>query len=258
MAMIDSQQKILLNVNRSLSKGQDAIDIMLQREYDNIHVCGYCLEVNEKGSYSYSSCSVSFKTFRDREELYENVPSCHSEETPHIKLGEIIGVNPNSYETVKQVLLNILEQTEVPQKRKWVRVGFDGVPYRIAADLIENMKQCTICNALIDLKVETEDEHHEECHPEEENIVLKKALSRLMLTCGAGDMEKNLLLATFQFCKVNVKIDSFRVVRGTKISLAFSYSSANSLNVSLNVFKKKYEVTFSMNRGLKKISFPFI
>ena len=27
----DSQQKILLNVNRSLSKGQDAIDIMLQR-----------------------------------------------------------------------------------------------------------------------------------------------------------------------------------------------------------------------------------
>ena len=44
----DSQQKILLNVNRSLSKGQDAIDIMLQREYDNIHVCGYCLEVNEK------------------------------------------------------------------------------------------------------------------------------------------------------------------------------------------------------------------
>ena len=79
-----------------------------------------------------------------------------------------------------------------------------------------------------------------------------------MLTCGAGDTEKNLLLATFKFCKVNVKIDSFRVVRGTKISLAFSYSSANSLNISLNVFKKKYEVTFSMNRGLKKISFPFI
>ena len=50
----DSQQKILLNVGRSLSKGQDAIDIMLQREDDNIHVCGYCLEVNEKGNYSCS------------------------------------------------------------------------------------------------------------------------------------------------------------------------------------------------------------
>ena len=39
-----------------------------------------------------------------------------------------------------------------------------------------------------------------------------------MLTCGAGNMEKNLLLATFKFGKVNVKIDSFRVVRGTKIT----------------------------------------
>ena len=88
----------------------------------------------------------------------------HVTQKKHIKLGEIIGVNPNSYETVKQVLLNFLEQAEVPQKRKWVRVGFDGVPYRKAADLIENMKQCTICNALIDLKAETEDEHHKECH----------------------------------------------------------------------------------------------
>ena len=128
------------------------------------------MEVYEKGNYS-----CSFKIFCDREELYENVPSCHSEKTPHIKLGEIIGVKPNSYETVKQVLLNLLEQAEVPQKRKWVHVGFDGVPYRIATDLIKNMKQCTICNALIDLKAETEDEHHEECHPEEENVVLKKA-----------------------------------------------------------------------------------
>ena len=218
----DSQQKILLNVNRSLSRGQDAIDIMLQRENDNIHVCGYCLEVNEKGSYSYSSCSVSFKTFRDREELYENVTSCQSEKTPDIKLGEIIGVNPNSFEAVKQALLNLMEQAEVPQKRKWVRVGFEGVPYRIAADLIENMKQCTICNALIDLKVGTEGGHHEECQPEEENIFLKKGFRRILLTCGAGHMRNNFLQATFKLCKVNMKIDSFRVVRGTKISLVFS------------------------------------
>ena len=45
----DSQQKTLLTVYKSLSKGEDAIDIMLQREVDNIHVCRYCFEVNEKG-----------------------------------------------------------------------------------------------------------------------------------------------------------------------------------------------------------------
>ena len=121
----------------------------------------------------------------------------HVTQKKHLKLGEIIGVNPNSYETVKEVLLNLFEQAEVPQKKKWVHVGFGGVPYQIAADLIENMKQCTICDALVDLKVETEDEHCKECHPEEENIVLKKAFGRILLTC-------------------------FRVVWGTKISLVFS------------------------------------
>ena len=41
--------------------------------------------------------------------------------------------------------MNLLEQTEIPQKRKWLRVGFDGVPYQIAADLIEDMKQYYEC-----------------------------------------------------------------------------------------------------------------
>ena len=51
----DSQLKIFFNVNRSLSKGQDAINIMLQREDGNIYVCGYCFQVNEKSNYSCSS-----------------------------------------------------------------------------------------------------------------------------------------------------------------------------------------------------------
>ena len=63
-----------------------------------------------------------------------------------------------------------------------MHVGFDGVPYRIGTNLIENMKQCTIYNALIDLKVETEDEHHKECYSEEETIVLNKGFGRILLT----------------------------------------------------------------------------
>ena len=58
---------------------------------------------------------------------------------------EIIGFNPNSYKTIKQVSMNLLEQAEIPQKRKWLRVGFDGVPYQIAADLIEDTKQYYEC-----------------------------------------------------------------------------------------------------------------
>ena len=66
------------------------------------------------------------------------------------------------------------------------------------------MKQCSICNTLIDLKVERENEHHEECHPEKENITLKKAFGRILLTCGAGHMEKNLLLVTFKLLVVGL------------------------------------------------------
>ena len=45
----ESQQKTLLTIYKSLSKGEDAADIMLQREVDNVHVCRYYFEVNEKG-----------------------------------------------------------------------------------------------------------------------------------------------------------------------------------------------------------------
>ena len=74
---------------------------------------------------------------------------------------------------------------------------------------------------IIDLKMETEGEHHAECHPGKESIKLKKAFGRTLLTCGVGHMEKNLLLATFTFYNASVKVDSFRVVWGTKISLEF-------------------------------------
>ena len=92
--------------------------------------------------------------------MYEHVSSTHSKELPSIKLGEIIGVNPNSYQTIREVLQNLLLQAGVLTKREWVRIGFDGVPYRIAYDLIENTMQCDICKELIDIKVSSTIDHH--------------------------------------------------------------------------------------------------
>ena len=46
----------------------------------------------------------------------------------------------NSYSSIKKVLCNLISQT-VSDERKWVRVGFDGVPYRIAKELIEKYCQ---------------------------------------------------------------------------------------------------------------------
>ena len=37
-------------------------------------------------------------------------------------------------------------------ERTWVRVGFDGVPYRIVKELIENTIKCLECRDIVDLK----------------------------------------------------------------------------------------------------------
>ena len=76
-------------------------------------------------------CQFSFTTFPSREALYSEVPDCHSKESPLVDLGEIIGVNPNSYKTITEVLQNLLSQTKVGDQRAWVRIGFDGVRIKL-------------------------------------------------------------------------------------------------------------------------------
>jgi len=61
-----------------------------------------------------------------------------------VKLGEIIGVNPNGIESVKEVLMNIMTQCDIGNSRQWVRVGCDGVPYVIADTLINQCLACEI------------------------------------------------------------------------------------------------------------------
>lgn len=50
---------------------------------------------------------------------------------PEVKLREIIPVNPNSRESVKHVIQNIMQQCKVGQNRQWIRIGSDVVPFNI-------------------------------------------------------------------------------------------------------------------------------
>lgn len=42
--------------------------------------------------------------------LYKDIPDKHVESAPKITLGEVINVNPNSYETIQAVLENLRDQ----------------------------------------------------------------------------------------------------------------------------------------------------
>ena len=81
--------------------------------------------------------------------------------------------------------------------------------------------------------------------PWRKNIVLKKAFGRILLTCvWCWSYGTSLVFSLWLILAVGFNFRSF--------------SSWNSLNISLNVSKKNYEVTFCLNRGLQKTFFPFI
>lgn len=109
-------------------------------------VCVKCSEIYQNSVSKCPNCGYNPNTITDRTILYEGVPSKHPDHPPNVKLGEIIGVNPNGIESVKEVLMNIMTQCDVGNSRQWVRVGCDGVPYAIADKLINQCLVCGICN----------------------------------------------------------------------------------------------------------------
>ena len=63
-----------------------------------------CTAANSKTSYICISCGCQLQMPQNRELIYD-VPNGHHKEKPTIKLGEIIGVNLNSYKTIKKFYL---------------------------------------------------------------------------------------------------------------------------------------------------------
>ena len=74
-----------------------------------------CTAANSKTSYICISCGCQLQTSQNQELIYD-VPNGHRKEKPTIKLGEIIGVNPNSYKTIKEVLFNLLQQVKSDER----------------------------------------------------------------------------------------------------------------------------------------------
>ena len=61
-----------------------------------------------------------------------DIAELYPKEFPNIKIGVIIDVSPNSRQTIQLVLENLWKKGGVGSIRQWIRIGFDGVPYRIA------------------------------------------------------------------------------------------------------------------------------
>ena len=88
------------------------------------------------------------------------------------------------------MLEKLCEQGELGKKRKWVCLGFDGVPYRTATNLHNEVVQCLICQSVIDTKLEKFENHLKKEHAEHENVSYDLYFGDMLLAVGAGHMEK--------------------------------------------------------------------
>ena len=211
-AIMDKEEELNRNIFRPYrhKKQVDLIGILLQEDKlqqdpvsaylekgDSNSVCPKCSFEYDKQDKECPSCQWNPGTARDRSEMYNDVPNGHSIHIPSVTMGEIIGVNPNAIVTIKQVLIDLLDQAGIGENREWGIVGFDGVPYMISWNIIATFAICSGCKHEC-LKSEFSD--HLQEHEGESPMPFNR-LERILLVPGAGHMEKNLLLAIFKMCK---------------------------------------------------------
>jgi hypothetical protein len=157
-------------------------------------VCVNCSEIYPNSVLKCPKCGYSPSTITYKTILYEGVPSNHLDNPPNVKLREIIGVNPNGIENVKEVLT----QCDIGNSRQWVRVDCDGVPYAIADKFINQCLVCEIRNEQMSCNaIET---HFEEQHPGYA-IKYDKLFNSILLVPSTGHTEINLMRALFQICR---------------------------------------------------------
>ena len=98
---------------------------------------------------------------------------------------------------------NLLDEGRIGELQKWIRVGFDGVPYRITSELINSTNQCKNCLEIFNIFETSKSKHCKLKHSDKEssNIEFEMVFRKVLLAVGAGHMEKNILLAIMQLCK---------------------------------------------------------
>lgn len=196
------QRELVKQVKEELKTGEDHVTKFTRIGEDkksDVVVCPKCAKSYPKVSNVCKYCKYNAHVIVDRNLLYSGVASKHPQCKASVKMGEIIAANPNSKTAIKHVLTEIKKQGELGEKRKWVRVGFDGVPYNIALGLMESLVVCEVCEAEVERsKFES---HVLKYHADLQNVAHKKVFGDLLLVPGAGHMEINMLRAFFSLCK---------------------------------------------------------
>lgn len=97
------------------------------------------------------------RVFKEKEvwqsfDQWSHVPSGHPQEPVHVLPCDPIFVNPNSFESMKEVLRRVGDAAHIeryhpnsPNSRKWLSVTMDGLPYLVVRQVIDTVHICTAC-----------------------------------------------------------------------------------------------------------------
>ena len=196
----DLISEVQFDINGSVC---DNVSISQNLDDENKLVCPKCSSVGKNSHKLCLYCNYDLRNFPARNLIYNDVPNGHPDIPPDIELGEVIDCNPSGYEALYVVLEDLLRQAGIGVLRKWVRIGFDGVPARMALELILAIVKCKDCGEIFDQFHVSKEDHFKTVHPakqfSEDSFFLY--FGKLLVTIGAGHMEKNILLAIMKISK---------------------------------------------------------
>lgn len=110
---------------------------------------------------------------------YEDIPQMQS--PCKIYDQECLLVNPNSHNTVQEVLEHI-QKISLCKGRQWITVVVDGIPFSLAQDIIRNTVYCHICQKV--LREKEISSHYVESHNEPSPSQLQRVFTNILLRPG--------------------------------------------------------------------------
>ena len=135
------------------------------------------------------------------EGVFENIVSRYPQDPPRAVIGEPFIANPNSYERVTQVLDHVSSVsglTHNPSTRKWISVGCDGLPYLLAAKVLDRTFVCPQCGQCVKSGIEDFALHLERHGLPTDSIETHRNYKHFLLRPGLGHFEINMVECIFK------------------------------------------------------------
>ena len=165
------------------------------------NVCYKCFGSFPKSDVKCPQCGINMERYKNDYDPYFRTESKHPIMKPSMDVGEPCMVNLSSFEALLEVMDHVKKTCSFGsgKERKWTVLASDGVPYVLASEIQDNLKQCRCCVLEINTKYISEEDfgeflqnHEKECNS---NMPIKSGFVPLhkdiLLLPGPGYMELN-------------------------------------------------------------------